>query len=175
MGSNILVKGINDLKTVNPALASEWDNDRNGNTGPDEVMSGSEKKAWWKCSLGHSWRAAVYSRNSAGNGCPYCAGQKVLAGFNDLASRNPALASEWDYEKNGPLKPEEVTERSNRKKIRIRSSPERMTWHPVRRNWLWSGITGLTGISGLKMCGLLPTGESGGSAKTATAGSRRLI
>lgn len=115
MGSNILIKGINDLKTVNPELASEWDTGRNGNTGPDEVMAGSEKKAWWKCSLGHSWRAAVYSRNSAGNGCPYCAGQKVLPGFNDLATRNPALALEWDHEKNDPLRPEDVTERSNRK------------------------------------------------------------
>ena len=115
MGSNILKKGINDLQTVNPALSSEWDTELNGDVTPRDVMAGSEKKVWWRCGLGHSWRAAVYSRNSAGNGCPCCSGQKVLVGFNDLASRNPALASEWDHEKNYPLTPENVTERSSRK------------------------------------------------------------
>lgn len=115
MGSNVLKPGINDLRTVNPVLAAQWDTARNGNLRPEDVMAGSEKKVWWVCSLGHSWRAAVYSRNSAGHGCPYCAGQKVLPGFNDLATKNPILSREWDYERNAPVTPEEVTERSNRK------------------------------------------------------------
>ncbi|MGN7180780.1 zinc-ribbon domain-containing protein [Cytobacillus kochii] len=38
----------------------------------------------------------------------YCANQKVLKGFNDLASQNPQLASEWHPLKNGDLKPTEV-------------------------------------------------------------------
>ena len=44
-----------------------------------------------------------------GTGCPYCAGRKVLEGFNDLASRFPNLAEQWVVELNGGLKPNEVT------------------------------------------------------------------
>lgn len=30
-----------------------------------------------------------------GEGCPYCAGKKILTGFNDLKSQYPELAEEW--------------------------------------------------------------------------------
>jgi DNA-directed RNA polymerase subunit RPC12/RpoP len=88
-----VISGETDLKTMNPILASEaygWD--------PSEVSPGSEKKLSWKCALGHVWEAVVYSRN-ANTGCPYCANQKVLKGFNDLATTHPDLAKEavdWD-------------------------------------------------------------------------------
>lgn len=36
------------------------------------------------------------TRVSGGQGCPVCAGKKVLAGFNDLASQAPALLLEWN-------------------------------------------------------------------------------
>ena len=61
----------------------------------------------WKCKHGHTWLAKINSRKR-GTGCPYCAGQKVWPGFNDLATNDPVLASEWDYEKNDTL-PSEVT------------------------------------------------------------------
>ena len=41
-------------------------------------------------------------------------GNRVLAGFNDLASRFPEIAAEWS-EKNYPLRPDEVTAFSNKK------------------------------------------------------------
>ena len=47
--------------------------------------------------------------------CPICSGHKVLKGYNDLATRNPELAEEWDYENNGELKPTDVTECSAKK------------------------------------------------------------
>lgn len=31
-----------------------------------------------------------------------------LQGFNDLATVNPAIAKEWDYEKNDELSPEKL-------------------------------------------------------------------
>jgi len=43
-----------------------------------------------------------------GNGCPYCAGQKV-AENNCLAAVHPELCDEWDYAKNGDLMPTNVT------------------------------------------------------------------
>lgn len=62
----------------------------------------------------HSWQAPV-SRRTDGSGCPYCLNQKVLAGFNDLATLNPALAAEWHPVKNGRLTPKDVVPGSNKK------------------------------------------------------------
>ena len=80
--------GINDLKTTNPALASQahgWD--------PQTLRAGSAKSRQWICELGHVWKAQVVRRTD-GNGCPYCAGKKVLAGFNDVATTHPELVSQ---------------------------------------------------------------------------------
>lgn len=105
--------GYNDLLTINPEIAKEWNYDRNGELMPDQVLPGTEKKVWWKCSRGHEWAASVYNRNK-GAGCPYCSNFKVLVGFNDLATTNPKLAAEWDYAKNGGLKPTDVTAGSHK-------------------------------------------------------------
>lgn len=43
-----------------------------------------------------------------------CAGKQINVGVNDLASRQPKLVEEWDYEKNSKL-PTEYTEHSNKK------------------------------------------------------------
>ena len=34
-------------------------------------MAKSNKKVWWKCSLGHSWQATI-SHRTEGTGCPHC-------------------------------------------------------------------------------------------------------
>lgn len=92
--------GFNDLATQNPELAQQWDYAKNIPVLPADVTSGSHRLVWWKCEKGHSWRASVRSRVS-GNGCPICAGRQLLAGENDLATRFPELAQEWDRQKNG--------------------------------------------------------------------------
>ena len=106
-----VIQGVNDLATVYPALAAEWDYEKNGTLCPEQVKSKSGIKAWWKCDKGHSWQAIIYSRAN-GCGCPYCANQIILSGFNDLATINPGLAAEWDFEKNYPLKPDDVAPHS---------------------------------------------------------------
>ena len=111
---NKVLPGFNDLATKNPQLASEWNYERNGDLKPQDVTIGSGKKVWWKCKNRHEWEASVLSRNT-GNGCPVCSGRKVFPGFNDLATINPELAGEWNYEKNGDLKPQDVTVGSNKK------------------------------------------------------------
>ena len=86
-------KGFNDLKTTNPKLAREadgWD--------PSDVFANTRKILDWKCTLGHKYKSAGYSR-SVGSGCPICSNKKVLKGFNDLATTHPKLAKEavgWD-------------------------------------------------------------------------------
>ena len=43
---------------------------------PRMVTTGSRKKVWWECPLGHVWKAAIYSRTGAKKcGCPVCAGK----------------------------------------------------------------------------------------------------
>ena len=82
------------LATTHPELAAQshgWD--------PTIVSAGSNKKLEWQCDLGHIWTALVCNRSLHGNGCPYCANQSVLAGFNDLATTHPELAVRahgWD-------------------------------------------------------------------------------
>lgn len=110
-----IISGENDLATAYPEVAKQWDATRNGRLTPRDVAPGTERKVWWLCENGHSWRAAVYARTYAGSGCPYCAGKLVLPGFNDLASQAPTVAAEWDAEKNGRLTPQSVTPTSNRK------------------------------------------------------------
>lgn len=79
----------------------------------------SHVRVWWQCDNKHTFdidfcKFTNPSRNRGNVGrftCPYCAGQKVMIGYNDLATTNPELAKEWDYEKND-LTPKEITKSS---------------------------------------------------------------
>lgn len=103
-----LSKKSNSLAIKFPKLASEWDFTKNSEIIPEQVSYASAKKFWWKCELGHSFFMSVDSRTTKGTGCPYCAGQKLLIGFNDLATKYPILVREWDEELNQDLKPYDV-------------------------------------------------------------------
>ena len=98
----------------NARLMAEWNWEKNVDFDATALTLGSNKKVWWKCNKGHDWQAIIAGRNH-GFACPYCAGQKVLIGYNDLATLNPLLAQEWNYEKNGNLKPEHFVANSNKK------------------------------------------------------------
>ena len=108
------IKGINDLHTINPILAKEWNYDRNNDLTPLDVSPNSGKKVWWRCSEGHEWQAVIGSRNN-GCGCPYCAGKIVITGRTDLRTINPILAEEWNYDRNNGLTPSDVLPNSNKK------------------------------------------------------------
>jgi Zn finger protein HypA/HybF involved in hydrogenase expression len=85
-----LLAGFNDLATTNPELAAQadgWD--------PTTLLAGSGKVVGWICKFGHKWNSNIDNR-SKGNGCPVCSGNKVQAGFNDLATTNPELATQAD-------------------------------------------------------------------------------
>jgi hypothetical protein len=79
---------------THPELAKEadgWD--------PSTVTRGSNKKLLWKCSIGHNYEMPPTSRTGQNQGCPFCSGNRVLSGFNDLSTTHPELAKEasgWD-------------------------------------------------------------------------------
>lgn len=103
------------LAKEHPEIAKEWNYAKNNGLGPDMVSSGSGEKVWWRCPQGHEYMATVYNRVGLGSGCPVCSGKKILIGFNDLASVNPLLASEWNYDKNKPRLPSDFTPNSGKK------------------------------------------------------------
>ena len=143
-GKNVFNPGFNDLLTVNPILAAEWDYDKNGEMRPEDVAANTTKKAWWRCEKGHSWKAAVSNRNN-GNGCPVCANKLLLKGYNDLMTIDPELCKEWDYEKNALLMPDAI----------IMNSPKPVWWKCSNHDHSWqaSVLSRRLGSSCLYCCG----------------------
>jgi DNA-directed RNA polymerase subunit RPC12/RpoP len=108
-----VLSGFNDSGTLYPELTKEWHPTKNKKLKPTDILSRSAKKVWWICKCGHEWKADLHSR-TAGNGCPYCSGKKMLEGFNDLATTHPELAKQWHPTKNGDIKPTNITANSNK-------------------------------------------------------------
>ncbi len=104
-----------NLLITHPEISKEWHPTKNGDLTPSDVMAGSGKKVWWLCEKGHSFLQSVSKRAKRGYKCPYCSGEKVWKGHNDLATVNPRLAGEWHPTKNGVLKPTDVTAGSGKR------------------------------------------------------------
>lgn len=63
-----------------------------------KLRTHSNTKLVWRCKNGHEYPNTPNNR-SAGQGCPYCSGRKVLKGYNDLQTTHSELASQafgWD-------------------------------------------------------------------------------
>lgn len=112
--SSKLIPGKNDLATLYPDLAAEWSFTINADKQPDQFLPFSMKRVWWVCKEGHEYEMCIANRTAQGQGCPYCAGKRALAGFNDLLSLFPEIAAGWDYQKN-EKGPEQYTAHSNKK------------------------------------------------------------
>lgn len=95
-------------------LVEQWHPTKNGDKTPQNTTSGSGIKVWWLCEKGHEWDAAPLTRSRQKQGCPVCSNKRLLSGYNDLATTNPELASEWHPAKNN-ITPQEVFEASNQK------------------------------------------------------------
>lgn len=115
-----VLTGYNDLYTNYPNLCLEWDYEKNTFLKPTEVLYGTPKKAYWKCSEGHSYLAEIRKRVN-GQGCPYCK-SKLISVKNStpkkyedsLEYKYPDLIKEFDYTKN-TIKPSEIYAKSHQK------------------------------------------------------------
>ncbi len=110
-----ILKGFNDLATTHPWLIKEWStsNDRDFSS----LMCNSNYRAWWKCSeCSREYQQTVKKKILMNiSCCLYCQKNKVLKGFNDLATTHEYLLNEWDYLNNILLaKPTEIDEKSNK-------------------------------------------------------------
>ena len=73
-----------------------------------------KNKYWWLGKCGHEWEALLENRIN-GTGCPVCSGRKVLASYNDLATTDPNVATEWHPTKNGDWTAKHAKAGSNKK------------------------------------------------------------
>lgn len=139
--------GSNSVEARFPLLAKEWDLEKNKGVPASAYAVGSNKKVWWKCKKGHSWMAVINSRVGGGHGCPYCAGQKTIAGENDLetwckVNNRVDLLDEWDYGKN-QFFPKDYAKKSNKK-----------VWWKCKCGYEWeSSISNRTAGQGCLKCG----------------------
>ena len=135
-----VLPGENDLAAQYPALAAEWDAERNGALTPERVTPYSNRRVNWICPRGHRYAAAVSSRAAREEGCPYCAGRRVLRGFNDLATREPEIAVQWYQPLNGALTPGAVTCGSSKK-----------AWWRCSEGHVWQAV--ISSRTGKHRCG----------------------
>ena len=100
---------LESLEETNPELVKEWDYDKNTLL-PNDITRSYNKDVWWKCELGHSWKAKVTARSRKNpTGCPYCSGNLPIEGINDFATMNPDLMLDWNYDKNQNVDPTKIT------------------------------------------------------------------
>lgn len=114
--------GLNDLATTHPHLALQWHPLKNGALTPEQVTYGCSKQVWWYLeyydeelgkTIEFEWKSSVNARTNRDTGCPYLSNAAVWTVYNDLKTRYPEIAAEWDYERNGDLIPEKVIATSN--------------------------------------------------------------
>lgn len=96
-----------------PEISEQWDYEKNIKS-PYDYFAQSNTKVWWVCSKGHSWKTSIYKRGYLGRDCHYCTGRAVDES-NSLQTLSPELASEWDFEGNNGLTPNDVTISSGKK------------------------------------------------------------
>lgn len=101
-----------NLKKDVPSLCREWNYNRN-DFNPENFYKSSYTKVWWICNRGHEWKASIHARVFMKNNCPYCSNKKVCED-NCLATLNPTLTKEWNYDKND-ISPYEIMPGSNKK------------------------------------------------------------
>ena len=91
----------------NKELMSEWDWDANAELDPNKLTSGSNKKAWWKCSkCAHKWQTTIHHRAVRKQDCPKCRyifKKKIQA---NLTATHPKAKNYWLFSKNNLLTPD---------------------------------------------------------------------
>ena len=112
--NRVTVTGVNDLASIRPDLAAEWDPLLNTVDSPATIRISCTKVYWWRCkTCSASWQATVRNRVN-GRSCSRCAGRVVWPGHTDLASQRPQLASEFHLERNAPLRADGICAASDK-------------------------------------------------------------
>lgn len=96
------------LADEHPDAAADWHPTLNGDTTPFDVFSGSGEVYIWLCKdEGHVYPKSPQDKVNARNRCPVCSNRRIDA-TNALRATHPHLLSEWCWEKNIDVTPDEV-------------------------------------------------------------------
>lgn len=99
---SLVVPGVNDLVTLRPDIARQWNFHRNGELLPDHLHPRSNRRVWWTCPNGHEFQMIIIYRCKAETPtCPVETGRRFLRGASDLATKEPRLALDWNQDRNG--------------------------------------------------------------------------
>lgn len=110
-----VLTGFNDLATTHPQLARLWDPEAGNRKTPQEITARNEKdRLAWRCPLGHAFTRTPVRLVGSDGRCQVCRGRRLLTGFNDLATKRPDVAAQWNYDRNGTLTPDQVIPGSER-------------------------------------------------------------
>ena len=104
-----------------PEVVAEWDCKANGDLRPEDLPVRSGKSVHWRCAVAedHCWVTSVDARTGTNKrGCPFCRGYRSSSSNNVRDHGRPEAVAQWDYERNSPLRPEELP----------RSSGKRVWW-----------------------------------------------
>lgn len=104
-----LLSGFNDLGITHPKLAKEF-SPKNEQI-VSQIRAGETVDLIWSGECGHEWVMDLKAR-IAGQNCPYCAGARILVGFNDFASNYPQYIKHWSPK--NKILPTEISKHSNK-------------------------------------------------------------
>lgn len=105
---------MGSISQERPDLAELWDYKENEPYTPDTVSIDSTMNFRFTCKrCNNSWVSKPLYLKPL-RACQFCYKRKVIKGSTDLESQYPNLAKEWDFERNYPITPDNITYGSNR-------------------------------------------------------------
>ena len=122
----------NRLTVCRPDISSLWHPSKNSGSRPSEVSFSSNAKFWWRCIKGHEWITSVNEMDGRKTLCTKCRKNERL-----LSVSFPNIALDWDYTRNGILKPTEIMYGSGKK-----------VWWICSKNHSWEATIGNRTIRG---------------------------
>lgn len=96
---------IGSIESNNPELVLYWDREGNNNLQPNEVPNNINRTFSWRCENGHIFSRQLKTMKS-NTDCPVC---------SSILFTNSELISEWDFEKNVGIAPEQIQAGSGKK------------------------------------------------------------
>ena len=85
------LQGFNDFATLEPVISKDYDEEKNGNTAGDVLIT--NRPVYFKCKNGHSFKRPIIQHIKSNGKCPVCANKRIEKGINDLATTNPEIAT----------------------------------------------------------------------------------
>ena len=112
--ANLRAYEKNCLAVLRPDIAAQWHPELNLPLTPYDVVPGSEKEVYWKCSDGHTWKSAISSRTvSRESRCPICH-PRIVPLRHPAQLMDSTLVQIWHPTKNLPLVPNNVASQIGR-------------------------------------------------------------